>query len=186
MPQLTTGRKPLPAAPRPMPVKAASEIGVKRTRRSPNLFSRVEARTVANVITRSSRSISSIIASSSACMTVISRTGVLLIRRTCRPGDPWGPDTGSSPPTPPPPPAPPRACQAARPSSRTSPPRAGGGEPGPDQDVLEARDRVAIAPAPLGQEVGRSQIGLGRVAHGVEEPAERLAVEQGRAVSPTR
>src|SRR5437867_8601628 len=78
MPQFTTGRKPLPAAPSPIPVKAASEIGVKRTRRSPNLFSRTGARTVPNVITRSSRSISSIIASSSACVTVISRTGSLL------------------------------------------------------------------------------------------------------------
>ena len=73
MPQCTTGRNPLPAAPSPIPVNAASEIGVKRTRLSPNLFSSAGARVVASVITRSSRSISSIIASSSACAKLISR-----------------------------------------------------------------------------------------------------------------
>jgi len=66
IPQCTTGRKPLPAAPRPIPVKAASEIGVKRTRFVPNSFSRATARVVASAMMRSSRRISSAIASSRA------------------------------------------------------------------------------------------------------------------------
>src|SRR5262245_29761573 len=77
MPQFTTGRNPLPAAPRPIPVKAASEMGVKRTRRGPNAFSRAGARRVAIVITRSSRCISSIIASSRAWAKLISLTAHL-------------------------------------------------------------------------------------------------------------
>jgi hypothetical protein len=36
MPQWTIGRKPQPAAPRPMPVITDSEIGVARARAGPN------------------------------------------------------------------------------------------------------------------------------------------------------
>src|SRR6266850_5237523 len=75
-----TGRKPLPAAPSPMPVKADSEIGVMRTRWSPNFCSSAVARRVASVNTRSSRCISSIMASSSAWRKLISRMLVLLLR----------------------------------------------------------------------------------------------------------
>src|SRR4029453_17931418 len=73
MRQCTTGRKPEPAAPRPMPVSTASEIGVKRTRAGPNSAAGSPVKSVALVMTRGSRRISSATASSSARWNVISR-----------------------------------------------------------------------------------------------------------------
>ena len=66
MRQLTIGRRPQAAAPRPMPVRTDSEIGVKRTRAGPNSLIGLPVKSVPSVITRSSRRISSATASSSA------------------------------------------------------------------------------------------------------------------------
>jgi len=64
--QFTMGRKPEPAAPRPMPVSTASEMGVKRTRSGPNSLMGSPVKSVARRMTRGSRRISSATASSSA------------------------------------------------------------------------------------------------------------------------
>src|SRR5262245_57278946 len=76
--QFTIGRYPQPAAPRPMPVSTASEIGVKRTRSGPNSVRGSPAKSVAMRMTRGSRRISSATASSSAFWKLISRITALL------------------------------------------------------------------------------------------------------------
>ena len=64
--QFTMGRKPQPAAPSPMPVSTDSEMGVKRTRAGPNSVAGSPVKSVARVMTRGSRRISSATASSRA------------------------------------------------------------------------------------------------------------------------
>src|SRR5262245_39427789 len=76
--QFTIGLNPQPAAPSPMPVSTASEIGVKRTRDGPNSLIGSPVKSVAIVKTRGSRRISSATASSSAFWNVISRIAALL------------------------------------------------------------------------------------------------------------
>src|SRR5215813_593404 len=71
--QFTMGRSPQPAAPRPMPVSTASEMGVKRTRVGPNSLMGSPVKSVAIVMTFWSRRISSATASSRARWNVISR-----------------------------------------------------------------------------------------------------------------
>src|SRR3989442_5370964 len=202
MRQWTTGRSPLPAAPSPIPVIASSEIGVNRTRLSPNLFSSAGARVVAIVITRSSRSISSISASSRAWANVISRTVAtpLLYRRASASGAP----------------------APRRPAARTAllgehvdqevagvGIRArlgechrgveialdriadllrlhGGGDAATGQVGLETRDPIAIAAAPGGQHVGPPHVGLRAVTPGVGEQAGRVAVGERGALAPAR
>src|SRR5215472_1230401 len=81
----TTGRKPVIAAPTPMPVKPASEIGVSSTRSAPNSSTRPErtlngvpasATSSPKMHTRGSRRISSASASRIACANVISLCAV--------------------------------------------------------------------------------------------------------------
>src|SRR5215471_9830512 len=170
MPQCTTGRNPLPAAPRPIPVKAASEMGVKRTLLGPNAFSRACARRVAIVMTRSSRCISSIMASSSACAKLISLTAHLSLgEHVDQQIVGIGIGTGLG--------------EIHRRPQIVLHPLAQGGHVGSADDalvcevILEAGDRIPLALAPLGEEGGRSRLGGRGVPHGVEEPPERLAVE---------
>src|SRR5882724_7678330 len=81
----TTGRKPVIAAPTPIPVKPASEIGVSRTRSDPNSSTSPEstlngvpasATSSPKMHTRGSRRISSASASRTACANVNSRIAV--------------------------------------------------------------------------------------------------------------
>src|ERR1700758_262368 len=81
----TTGRRPVIAAPTPMPVKPASEIGVSSTRSAPNSSTRPEstlkgvpasATSSPKIHTRESRRISSARASRTACAKVSSRSGI--------------------------------------------------------------------------------------------------------------
>src|SRR6266436_545076 len=78
----TTGRKPVIAAPTPIPVKPASEIGVSITRSAPNSSTRPDntlngvpasATSSPKMHTRESRRISSASASRTACANVSSR-----------------------------------------------------------------------------------------------------------------
>src|SRR5215469_4723110 len=81
----TTGRKPVIAAPTPMPVNPASEIGVSSTRSAPNSSTNPErtlkgvpasATSSPKMQTRESRRISSVKASRTACANVSSRSGI--------------------------------------------------------------------------------------------------------------
>src|SRR5579862_3984290 len=81
----TTGRRPVMAAPTPMPVKPASEIGVSSTRSAPNSSTSPErtlngvpasATSSPKIQTRESRRISSARASRTACANVSSRSGI--------------------------------------------------------------------------------------------------------------
>src|SRR6202049_4184963 len=81
----TTGRNPVIAAPTPIPVKPASEIGVSSTRSAPNsstspdrTLNGVPASATSSPMmhTRESRRISSASASRTACANVSSRSGI--------------------------------------------------------------------------------------------------------------
>src|SRR5215471_5693630 len=81
----TTGRKPVIAAPTPIPLNPASEIGVSRTRSAPNSSTSPErtlngvpasATSSPKMQTRESRRISSARASRTACANVSSRSGI--------------------------------------------------------------------------------------------------------------
>src|SRR5580692_7226936 len=81
----TTGRKPVIAAPTPIPVNPASEIGVSRTRSDPNSSTSPDntlngvpasATSSPKMHTRGSRRISSASASRTACANVNSRIAV--------------------------------------------------------------------------------------------------------------
>src|SRR5579872_548162 len=81
----TTGRRPVIAAPTPIPVKPASEMGVSSTRSAPNSSTRPErtlngvpasATSSPKMQTRESRRISSASASRTACANVSSRSGI--------------------------------------------------------------------------------------------------------------
>src|SRR5579871_644023 len=81
----TTGRNPVIAAPTPIPVKPASEMGVSSTRSAPNSSTNPEstlngvpasATSSPKIHTRESRSISSASASRTACAKVSSRSGI--------------------------------------------------------------------------------------------------------------
>src|SRR5437899_12138603 len=81
----TTGRKPVIAAPTPIPVNPASEIGVSSTRSDPNSSPRPDntlngvpasATSSPKMHTRGSRRISSASASRTACANVSSRIAV--------------------------------------------------------------------------------------------------------------
>src|SRR6201998_2937981 len=81
----TTGRKPVIAAPTPIPVNPASEIGVSKTRSDPNSSTSPEstlngvpasATSSPKMHTRGSRRISSASASRTACANVNSRIAV--------------------------------------------------------------------------------------------------------------
>src|SRR6201988_2280874 len=81
----TTGRRPVIAAPTPMPVKPASEMGVSSTRSAPNSSTNPErtlkgvpasATSSPKIHTRESRRISSASASRTACAKVSSRSGI--------------------------------------------------------------------------------------------------------------
>src|SRR5437588_8125676 len=81
----TTGRKPVMAAPTPIPVKPASEIGVSRTRSAPNSSTSPDstlkgvpasATSSPKMHTRESRRISSARASRTAWAKVSSRSGI--------------------------------------------------------------------------------------------------------------
>src|SRR5207302_1343160 len=81
----TTGRKPVIAAPTPIPVKPASEMGVSTTRPEPNSSTSPErtlngvpasATSSPKMHTRESRRISSANASRTACANVSSRSGI--------------------------------------------------------------------------------------------------------------
>src|ERR1700751_1819109 len=99
----TTGRKPVIAAPTPIPVNPASEIGVSKTRSDPNSSTSPEstlngvpasATSSPKMHTRGSRRISSASASRTACANVNSRIAVSginvlvdLLNSGIRPGD---------------------------------------------------------------------------------------------------
>src|SRR5579871_2201617 len=81
----TTGRRPVIAAPTPIPVNPASEMGVSSTRSAPNSSTRPEstlngvpasATSSPKMQTRESRRISSASASRTACANVSSRSGI--------------------------------------------------------------------------------------------------------------
>src|SRR5579862_2046565 len=81
----TTGRRPVIAAPTPIPVKPASEMGVSSTRSAPNSSTSPEstlkgvpasATSSPKMQTRESRRISSASASRTACAKVSSRSGI--------------------------------------------------------------------------------------------------------------
>src|ERR1051326_1751134 len=84
----TTGRRPVIAAPTPIPVNPASEMGVSTTRSAPNSSTRPErtlkgvpasATSSPKMQTRESRRISSASASRTACANVSSRSGIHIL-----------------------------------------------------------------------------------------------------------
>src|SRR5262245_51195436 len=176
--QCTMGRNPHPAAPRPMPVSAASEMGVERTRAGPNSAPGSPVKSVAMVKTRGSRRISSATASSRAFWKVSSRMGppsslreevdqeILRVGEGARLGEGHRRvEIGGDP--------------------RADPGDLVRGEQAQvDRVLLEPRDGVARLP---GGELGGGAGLRGRGgAHGVKAPAIRLALDEARAVAAPR